>query len=258
MTTNRAAPIIPWPGSKRRLAPQLLKLFPEHVCYVEPFCGAAAMLFAKEPSKAEVINDINGELCNLYRVVRHHLDELVRHFRWVLNARQEWEWSKVADVRTLTDVQRAARFYFMQRSAFGGKVSGQTFGTSATAPARINLLRIEEDLSETHLRLARVTIENIGWQQVMTRYDRPDTFFFCDPPYWQTEGYGVEFGWEHYEALASTMAGLKGKAMMTINDHPAIRKLFAQFPHSVVKTTYTVGGGSKAKPATELVVRTWA
>jgi len=254
----RAAPMIPWPGSKRRLAPQLLKMFPEHVCYVEPFAGAAAMLFAKEPSKAEVLNDINGELCNLYRVVRHHLDELVRQFRWALNSRQMWDWNKSTVPETLTDVQRAARFYFMQRSAFGGKVSGQTFGYSATAPARINLLRIEEDLSEAHLRRARVTIENLGWQDVMTRYDRPDTFFFCDPPYWKTEGYGVAFAWAQYEALAKVLAGLKGKAMMTINDHPDTRKLFAGFPQSAVKTTYTLGGGAKSKPAAELVIRTWA
>lgn len=250
-------PIIPWPGSKRRLAQQLLPFFVNHTCYCEPFCGAAAMLFAKEPSKCEVLNDINGELVNLYRVVQHHLDELIRQFRWALTSRQMWDWVRATPPATLTDVQRAARFYYLQRNAFGGKVSGQNFGTSATAPARLNLLRMEEELSEAHLRLSRVTIERLPWQEAIERYDRPDTFFFVDPPYWKTEGYGVEFGWDQYEALASQMARIKGKVLLTINDHPDIRKLFAGFTRSTLKTSYNIGGGGRAKAATELAIRTW-
>ncbi len=73
----QATPIVPWIGGKRRLAKHILPLFPEHTCYVEPFCGAAALYFLKAPAKVEVINDVNGELVNLYRVVRHHLEEFV-------------------------------------------------------------------------------------------------------------------------------------------------------------------------------------
>lgn len=81
MLQTTAAPIVPWIGGKRRLAKHILPLFPEHTCYVEPFCGAAALYFLKEPAKVEVINDVNGELVNLYRVVRHHLEEFVRQFK---------------------------------------------------------------------------------------------------------------------------------------------------------------------------------
>jgi DNA adenine methylase len=77
-------PIIPWIGGKRRLAEQILPLFPDHVCYVEVFAGAGAIYFAKPPSECEVLNDINGELVNLYRVVKHHLEEFVRQFKWAL------------------------------------------------------------------------------------------------------------------------------------------------------------------------------
>ena len=72
-------PLIPWIGGKRKLAPFLLPLFPNHTnhtCYVEPFCGAAALFFMKEPSEVEVLNDINSDLVNLYRVVKYHLEEL--------------------------------------------------------------------------------------------------------------------------------------------------------------------------------------
>lgn len=73
-------PIIPWMGGKSRLAKDILPLFPQHTCYVEPFAGAAALFFKKEPSKAEVLNDVNGDLVNLYRVVKHHLEEFVHQF----------------------------------------------------------------------------------------------------------------------------------------------------------------------------------
>ena len=134
MEMQSAAPIVPWIGGKRRLAKHILPLFPEHTCYVEPFCGAAALYFMKEPAKVEVINDINGELVNLYRVVQHHLEEFVRQFKWALSSRQIFKWLQATPTEPLTDIHRAARFYYLQRSAFGGKVDGQTFGVAATAP----------------------------------------------------------------------------------------------------------------------------
>jgi DNA adenine methylase len=251
-------PIIPWIGGKRRLAKQLLPLIEstEHTCYVEPFAGAAAMLFARpEPAKAEVLNDVHRELVTLYRVVQHHLDEFVRQFRWALTSREMFRWAKLQHVDTLTDVQRAARFYYLQQLAFGSKVSSQTFGTATTAPARLNLLRIEEDLSAAHLRLARVTIEHLPWQECVERYDRPHTLFFADPPYWQTEGYGVPFGWDQYEQLAEAMRRLKGRMILTINDHADVRRLFVEFPTKTTSIQYTVGGGTAAKPARELIIR---
>ncbi|CAI8743254.1 DNA adenine methylase [Methylococcus capsulatus] len=126
-------PIVPWIGGKRRLARHILPLFPPHDCYVEPFCGAAALYFLKEPAKCEVINDINGELVNLYRVVQHHLEEFVRQFKWALTSRQIYEWMKATPEQTLTDIQRGARFFYLQKLAFGGKVESMTFGTSTTS-----------------------------------------------------------------------------------------------------------------------------
>ena len=128
-----ATPIIPWIGGKRRLARHILPLFPAHTCYVEPFCGAAALYFMKAPTEVEVLNDINGELVNLYRVVQHHLEEFVRQFKWALTSRQVFKWLQAQPPESLTDIQRAARFFYLQKNAFGGKVEGQTFGIAATA-----------------------------------------------------------------------------------------------------------------------------
>ncbi len=250
-------PIIPWPGGKRRLLKHLLSDIPTHTTYVELFAGGAALLLAKRPAKAEVVNDLDAELVRLYRCVRHHLDELVRQFRWALASREMFRWAQLQHVDTLTDIQRAARFYYLQRLCFGGKTTSRTFGVAATAPARINLLRMEEDLSHAHLRLARVTIECLPWQECLRRYDRPGTLFFMDPPYWQTAGYGIPFGKEQYTELADAMRGLKGKAILTINDHPVMRSTFEGFRRDRVLIDYTIGGRDQAKAAGELIFRTW-
>lgn len=85
---THSAPVIPWIGGKRRLAKTILPLFPEHTCYVEPFAGAAALFFLKQPSKSEVLNDVNGDLVNLYRVIKHHLEEFLGQFKWALSSRK--------------------------------------------------------------------------------------------------------------------------------------------------------------------------
>lgn len=250
------SPIIPWIGGKRRLADRLLPYFPPHQCYVEPFAGGAAMFFLRpSPAEVEVLNDVNGELVNLYRVVKHHLEEFVRQFKYAFSSRQIFKWLQITPEETLTDIQRAARFYYLQHAAFGGRVRGQTYGTATTTSPGF-LLRLEETLSAAWLRLADTYIENLTWQDCVGRYDRPHTFFFMDPPYWETEGYGVNFGWDQYEALADTLATLRGKAIVTLNDHPDIRHLFRAFHMETTDIRYTVGGGKGAERS-EVVIFSW-
>ena len=233
-------------------------MFPDHSCYVEPFCGAAALFFLKPPSKVEVLNDINGELVTLYRVLQHHLDEFVRQFRWAIASRKLFEWAQMTEPETLTDIQRAARFFFLQKLSFGGKVEGQTFGTATTAPARLNLTRIEEDLSAAHLRLSGVTVEHLPWRDCLLRYDRPHTLAYMDPPYWGTAGYGVDFPLEEYTLMAETMRGMKGKAIVSVNDVPEMRKAFAGMPMTKVGIRYTVGANGQGRgEASELIIRSW-
>ncbi|CAM3725272.1 DNA adenine methylase [Xenorhabdus thuongxuanensis] len=251
---EQSLPIVPWIGGKRRLAKHILPLFPEHTCYVEPFCGAAALYFLKIPSKCEVINDINGELVNLYRVIKHHLEEFVRQFKWALVSRQIYKWLQITPEETLTDIQRAARFYYLQKQAFGGKVAEHTFGTSTTSPPRFNLLRIEEELSMAHLRLARTIIENMDWAQCIQRYDRPHTLFYCDPPYWGTEGYGIEFGLENYDLLAELAHTVHGKMIISVNDIPEMRKAFKGLTLQVVNIGYNLKAKGKAKQSKELII----
>jgi DNA adenine methylase len=251
------APIVPWMGGKRRLADVLLPRFPAHTCYVELFAGGAALFFLRTPADVEVLNDTNGELVNLYRVVKHHLEEFVRQFKWALSSREVFKWLQATPPETLTDIQRAARFYYLQHEAFGGKVSGQNWGTATTAPP-INLLRIEENLSAAHLRLSSAYIEHLDWAECLARYDRPHTFFYADPPYWQTEGYGgLPFGFDQYEALARSLRTLKGRALVSLNDHPDIRACFGGLHMEQVDINYIVGGGDKVAQRRELIIWSW-
>lgn len=246
-------PIIPWMGGKRRLAGQILAKFGRHDCYVEAFAGAAAMFFMKEPSDVEVVNDLNGELVNLYRVVQHHLEEFVRQFKWALSSRQVFEWEKMKRPETLTDIQRAARFFYLQKLSFGARVDGQSFGTASTSGPKLNLLRVEEELSQAHLRLHGAYVENLPWAAVVERYDGAQTLHYLDPPYWGTAGYGGEFGWAEYERMSEWARGAQGAVVISINDHPDVRQCFAGLHVQELRLRHTVGGGA-GKEAGELVI----
>lgn len=252
----KTSPIIPWMGGKRRLASHLIPKFPNHSCYVELFCGGAALYFLRdEQAKVEVINDLDGELINLYRVVQNHLEEFIKQFKWALTSRQMFKWLKNAYCEGLTDIQRAARFYYLQQHAFGAKRHGQNFGTATTSKAP-NLLRIEETLSDAYIRLAGTFIENQSWLDCFKRYDRSHTFFYADPPYWQLTGYNVEFGLDQYEQLAECMRNAKGKMMISLNDHADMRQVFKDFNIEQLKIKYSVGHSaeSKSKSSSEIVI----
>jgi DNA adenine methylase len=225
---------------------------------VKPFCGAAWVLFKKPESRVEVINDINKEVVTLYRCLQWHLEEFVRYFKWVLVARDEFERLKNANPDTLTDIQRAARFYYLQQSCFGGRINGPTFGYAASRGSRLNLLRVEEYLSAAHLRLARVYVECLPYAEVIRRYDSANTFFYADPPYWDCEGYygkGI-FSREDFAKLAAQLAGVKGRFILSLNDTPGVREVFSAFEFEAVRTKYTCSNG-KNLDAGEVLIRTW-
>jgi DNA adenine methylase len=231
-----------WLGGKSQLADRIVDRMPVHTAYCEVFAGAAWVLFKKPESKVEIINDINRELVTLYRCVKHHLPELVQQFRWMLVARDEFDRFMKTPAETLTDIQRSARFFFLAKTAFGAKVCKPTFGIAATAPPRLNLLRVEEDLSEAHLRLARVFIECKPYAEVVKRFDRPGTLFYVDPPYWGNErdyGDGL-FGRDDFARLAELLDGVKGKFILSLNDVPGVRDTFANFKIERVPTRYSI------------------
>lgn len=143
------------------------------------------------------------------------------------------------------------------RGAGKDRTTGSIFGTATTLPPKLNLLRIEETLSEAHLRLSNTYIERLDWKTCIDKYDRPHTLFYLDPPYWQTEGYGVSFPFSEYVEMAKRLGALKGRAIVSLNDHPEIRKAFDGFHIETVNIMYVLGGNDKPVARKELIIFSW-
>jgi DNA adenine methylase len=248
--------VIPYFGGKSRLAKTIINKIPEHTCYVEVFAGGASVFFAKPPSPAEVINDLDKDLVTLYRTVKHHPEELSRQFKFSLVSRAEFEREKEVNPETLTDIQRAARYLYLQKSAFGGHITGQTFGMSTTGKPRLNLLSLENTIEDAWKRLVHVVIECKDFRDLIPRYDRAHSFFFLDPPYWQIPGFKFDFAEQYFYDLRDVLAAIKGKFLMTINDTPEIREIFSPFSieETTLKYSCCATSEGRAKTRTELLI----
>lgn len=251
-------PVAPYLGGKRALSSRLVAMIDAipHDLYAEPFVGMGGVFFRRtRRPKKEVINDISAEVVNLFRLLQRHYQQLLDVLKWQVASRAEFERLAGLDPARLTDLERAARFLYLQRLAFGGKVCKQHFGATRTNPARFDLTKLVPMLEDAHERLCGVEIEQLPYARLISYYDTPGTLFYLDPPYHGNEGdYGPGiFSEGDYEALAALLEGLKGKFVMSINDTPKVRAIFSRFAFDEVELNYRVSG--KATRARELIVR---
>ena len=251
-------PVAPWIGGKRNLARRLCALIDAtpHDLYAEPFVGMGGVFFRRRSRpKCEMINDWSGDVANLFRCMRAHVGALTDLTAWTLSSREEFDRLKRVDPTTLTDLQRAARFIYLQRLAFGGKVRGQNFGVRTDGPARYRSSQVSEDLLAAARRLEDVTSENLDWSAFIARYDRPGALFYLDPPYFACErDYGDDlFGRGEFAAMAEQLARLKGRFILSLNDRPEVREIFAAFDIEAVGTHYGLAGRG-AQEAREVII----
>lgn len=244
-------PVAPYLGGKRNLAKRICAIIDgdQHTTYAEPFVGMGGIfLRRRSKARAEFINDAGRDVYNLFRILQEHYVAFLDLLRFQLTTQVNFVRLVETDPETLTDLQRAARFLYLQRTAFGGKISGRNFGISADRPARFNLTTLEADLEALHERLSGVTVTCMGYGEFITRIDRKGALFYLDPPYWGCEtDYGKAlFERADFVRLAAQLGGLKGHFLMSINDVPQIRETFAEFHMTEVATTYSV---SKSKDA---------
>jgi len=230
---------LPYIGGKNRLAKQIISILPEHTTYVEPFSGGAQVLFHKPPSNVEVLNDLDVDIVNFFRVCQWHHDELIRYLRYCLISRKLHELHLATDPATLTDIQRAGRFYYLQKNSFGGLIVKRKFHYGVTQPSNYNLERIPEIIDLAHRRLQRVQIESLPYEQVLERYDRPTTVFYLDPPYWNRKLYKFNFTEDDFVTLEARLHSIKGKFVLSLDDHPIIRGLFREFQIKRTEIAYT-------------------
>jgi DNA adenine methylase len=233
------AGLLSYIGGKNRLAKRVIEIFPEHTTYVEAFAGGAQVFFRKEPSKVEVLNDLDGELVNLYRVCQQHYEELIRWFRFSVVSRTWFDLLKATDPGKLTDIQRAARHLYLLRNSFASLVRNPVYHRNVIQRPGFNLERLPELIENAHKRLARVQIECAPYGEVLRRFDRPTTLFYLDPPYWGRSLYRHNFKEADFRELADRLKKIRGKFVLSLNDVPGVRALFRQFQIQEIELHYT-------------------
>lgn len=235
-------PLAPYLGGKRNLARHIIQRIDAipHDCYAEVFVGMAGVFLRRHQApKSEVINDYSRDVATFFRILQRHYVAFMDMMRFQLTTRVGFERLVATDPETLTDLERAARFLYLQNTAFVGKVSGRNFGVAPDRPARFDITKLGTMLEEVHSRLTRVVIECLSYEKFITRYDRPGTLFYLDPPYWGNEGdYGKGmFGRPDFMKLVILLHQIEGRFLFSINDRPEVRDLFAGFNIEPVETT---------------------
>lgn len=253
-------PVAGYIGGKRNLSRRLVELIGAipHETYAEAFVGMGGIFLRRDMRpRAEVINDWSEDVSTFFRVLQLHYAAFLDMCRFQITSRAGFEKLAALDPASLTDLQRSARFLYLQRLAFGGKVAGRSFGVAPTNPARFDMTKLAPMLEALHERLAGVVIERMHWADFLQRYDRPGTLFYLDPPYWGSEndyGKGM-FGRDEFAEMASILRRLKGRFILSINDRPEVRETFAEFSTTPLQTTYQIGGMDRAKTVGELIIQ---
>lgn len=231
-------------GGKSKLRKTIIEMIPEHSCYIELFFGAGWVYFGKEPSKVEVINDIDKELINLFKMIKYHAPEIERQLEYEFSGRDVFEEYKHCTLEYLTEIHRVVRFLYLISQSFAGKGKDFGYGTTSRPKPQIFYKDVLDDLKE---RLRNTYVENLSFEKIIDKYDREHSFFFCDPPYFETAGYGNEFGEKEHLLLRDKLKGMKGKFLLTINDHDKVREWYKDFNIKEVQVNYSVSRNKEAR-----------
>ena len=211
---------------KKKQIKKRVKRFPENYNkYVEVFGGAGWVLFHKDKKGTEVYNDLNSELVNLFKIVKHHPEEFIKECEFMVNSRELIaEYKENYTRKNLTDIQRASNFYMLIKYSYGSDL--KTYGARTTD--KLNSL---EYLRKVNERLSKVAIENLDFEKCIKRYDKEDTLFYLEPPYFNTEDYykNVDFVTEDHKRLRELLTNIKGKFLLSYNDCEEIRELYKDF-----------------------------
>jgi len=251
-------PVAGYIGGKSQLAETIIgeiETVP-HGLYAEPFVGMGGVFLRRRSApKAEAINDMSRDVAGLFRILQRHYQAFMDMLKWQVTSRAEFQRLAAQDPDTLTDLERAARFLYLQRLSFGGKVAGRSFGIDTHGPARFDITKLGALLEAVHERLAGVVVECLPWDAFLVRWDRPHTLFYVDPPYWGTEHYYGRnfFQPADHSRLAAALKGLRGRFILSLNDCPEVRELYGWAAVKEVGLSYTAGGGA-GRAARELII----
>lgn len=204
-------------GGKQTMVKLLLSLMPQHKLYCEPFFGGGALFFAKPKSEVEVINDINGEVVNFFKVAQTKFSELEKEIRGTLHSRELFKNARVVydHPEMFSDVKRAWAFWTLTNQGFAGMVTSWGFGKDNAK--EVSLARKREGFTKEYSdRLKMVQIEANDALKVIDRCDAKDTFFYIDPPYFNSnQGHYKGYTKEDYVRLLEKLRKIKGKFLLS-------------------------------------------
>jgi len=227
--------LITWIGGKKLLRKKIASLIPDDITgYVEPFGGAGWVLFHRDRwARLEVYNDLDSRLTNLFLQVKFHPDALVKELELMPASRSLFD--ALVEQTGLTELQRAARFLYVITRSFGGK--GEHFGRASTSGPSSMQAKLER-VHALSQRLDKVTIERLPYEELIAFYDRPGVFFYCDPPYVHGTTYANARHFDH-ERLRDVLKGVKGRWLLSYDDCPEVRALYAG--HTIIPVSRVKG-----------------
>jgi DNA adenine methylase len=249
---------LPYFGGKSRMAQAIINHIPKHKTYAEVFGGAAWILFRKPPAQVEILNDLDRHLMNFYRVTKYHLESLVSEVAALQPGRDIFYMLREElDRPTLTDIQRAAAYYYIQKQAFAARPNKPSYATGPNRSPGFKPATARKILPMVAERLQSVVLENLPWERFINLYDSPETFFFIDPPYIGHNEYRHSLKREDFSFLAKVLGGIEGKLLLTHTDTDEIKTIFKGFNFEPIEVGYSAGnlsGGQKRMPGKEVFI----
>jgi DNA adenine methylase len=245
-----------WYGGKFSHLDWLLPLLPPAQHYCKPFGGSAAVLINRAPSPVETYNDLDGEIVNFFRVLREQKDALIEAIGLTPFSREEFERAIEGSTDSLSDLERARRFFVRARQVRTGLA--QTASTGRWAHCRLTSragmagavsrwLGSVENLPEIAQRLLRVQIEHAPALDVIRRYDSEETLFYCDPPYphdsrGDIKAYGYEMSDAAHHVLADVLHTVQGRVAISGYRSPLMDTLYGDWhlTQAPIKKTHSV------------------
>lgn len=249
-------------GGKAMMAGKIVAMMPEHVTYTETFCGGASIFWSKEPSKLEVLNDLNREVVNFYIQVKLNFKELNKLVQGSLHSRDLHRdaWVMYNNPHLFDAVQRAWALWMLTNMGFSSQI-GSSFGVSVTGDLQPKKVANKRDAFGPHLaeRLSKVTVESKDAVEVITQYDHAKAFHYCDPPYFNSDcGHYDGYTEQDFVRLLEGLAAVKGKFLLSSYPSDVLAKYVNKYGWKQDRTESLVTVAlSKTNRKKKVEVLTW-
>lgn len=256
--TSQTNYLINWIGGKRLLRKTIAEIIPQDIgSYIEVFGGGAWVLFYKEKwANLEVYNDLDNNLYNLFTVVKYHAEAFEQEFQFMINSRKGF--NDMLEFKPLTDIQKAAKFFFLLQRSYGAKMKQFAYGRNGNSGSAKSHHNIIERIFAASKRLDKVYIENADFQEIIRRYDCESAFFYLDPPYVKGKDNLYEVvkikDFEH-ERLFNCIKNIKGRWLLSYDDNDYIRDLYKNY--NIIEVSRQNSLSHKAGIYKELLIKNY-